>query len=70
MNPRTLALINATHAKRKAAGLVGTNGVAFATPEQKAYADARHGLTRGEIAERYDELTALRVAARRSEVTK
>jgi hypothetical protein len=61
----SLDLIAAVKARRAAAGLVAKNGAHCATPAQRDYLDARHGLTREQIEADADNLTKLRNAARK-----
>ena len=60
----SINLIAAVKARRAAADLIAANGVYCATAAQKAYLDARHGLTREQVNADSDRLTKLREAAR------
>ncbi len=60
----SLELIAAVKARRTAAGLVADDGVHCATEAQKAYHDARHGLTRKQIETDHERFADLRAKAR------
>ncbi len=60
----SLNLIAAVKARRAAADLIADNGVHCTTAAQKAYLDARHGLTREQVNADSERLMKLRKSAR------